>query len=79
MENLLNYCNDANDEFQGMVNERQKLGNQMTILMDLLKIPKEERNFEELKNKIEKIIEENDNYVQSKNDDSQDMCINLFF
>ena len=48
------------DQLQVFVNERMKLGNQMNILMDLMKIPKEERNFEELKNKIEKMIEEND-------------------
>ena len=74
MENLLNYCNAANEEFQGMVNEREKHENQMIILMDLLKIPKEERNFEGLRDRIEKMIEENYNlttYIQSKNDDGQ--------
>ena len=54
MENLLNYCNAANDEFQGMVNEREKHENQMTILMHLLKLPKEERNFAGLRDRIEK-------------------------
>ena len=34
----------------------------MKILMDLLKIPTEERNFEALRDKIEKMIEENDNF-----------------
>ena len=58
MENLLDYCNAANDEFQGMVNEREKHENQMTILMDLLKIPKEERKFQELRDKIENPIQE---------------------
>ena len=49
MENQIDYNNAADEEFQEIVNEQEKLGNQMTILMDLLKIPKEERNFEELK------------------------------
>ena len=65
------------DQFQVLVNERMKLENQMTILMDLLKIPKEERNFKELRDRIEKMIEENDNlttYIQSKNDDGQGMA-----
>ena len=43
--------------------------------MDLMKIPKEERNFEELKIKIEKMIQENVNLtskIQSRNDDAAD-------
>ena len=65
MENKLffgkNSCNPAIDEFHDMASERKKLENQMAILMDLLKIPEEgERNFEELKNKIENLIKEND-------------------
>ena len=77
MENLLNYCNAANVEFQGMVNDRKKLENQMNILMDLLKIPEEKRNFLELRNKIEKILEENEpatsliDQIQYNNEDIQ--------
>ena len=77
MENLVKYCNAANEEFKGMVNEQKKHENQMTNLMDLLKIPKEERNFEELRERIEKMIENNNNlttYIQSKNDDGQTMA-----
>ena len=73
MENLINYCNAANEEFQGMVNEREKHKKQMNILMDLLKIPIEERNFEVLRGKIENMIEENDN-MKSKNENGQDMA-----
>ena len=39
-------------------------------LMDLLKIPVERRNFEELRNRIQNLIEEKDNVsaqIQSKN------------
>ena len=54
----------------------QQLENQMTILMGMLKIPAEERNFQELKKRIENLIEEkeipamqiecnNDNNIQS--------------
>ena len=75
MENLLKYCNAANEEFQGMVNKLEMHENQISILMDLLKIPKEEGNFEVLQDKIQKMIEENDYlttyYHQSKNHDGQ--------
>ena len=54
MENLLKYCNAANDEFQGMVNKLEMHENQISILMDLLKIPKEVGNFEVLQDKIQK-------------------------
>ena len=76
MENLLKYCNAANEEFQGMVNKLEMHENQISILMDLLKIPKEERNFEELRDNIENMIKENVNlttYIQSQNDDGQDI------
>ena len=75
MENLVNYSNAANDEFQGMVNKLEMHENQISILMDLLKIPKEEGNFEVLQDKIQKMIQENDYlttyYHQSKNNDGQ--------
>ena len=76
MENLLIAYNAANDEFQGMVNKGRKLENQITILMDLMKIPEDERNFEELKKRIEKMIEEKNistTQNQSENDDIRNM------
>ena len=45
---------------------------QATNLMDLLKIPEEKRNFKELRDRIQNLIEEKDNspaQIQSKNDD----------
>ena len=45
---------------------------QVTNLMDLLKIPVEKRNFEELRDRIQNLIEEKDNMpaqIQSKNDE----------
>merc|ERR1711974_510636 len=77
MENLHIAYNAANDEFQGAVNKGKQLENQITILMDLMKIPEEERNFQELKNRIEKMIEEKDilaTQIQSNNDDIQRMA-----
>ena len=77
MENLLIAYNAANDEFQGMVDKGRKLENQITILMDLMKIPEDERNFEELKKRIEKMIEEKDistTQNQSENDDIESMA-----
>ena len=53
-----NCCIVDKEQLQGMVNDRKKLENQMNILMDLMKIPKENRNFLELRNKIAKIMEE---------------------
>ena len=50
---------------------------QITNLMDLLKIPEEKRNFNELRNRIQNLIEENDSLtaqIQSKNDDIQSMA-----
>ena len=70
MENQVSYCNDTNGECQGILNERKMHEIQITILMNLLKIPIEERNFRALKNKIEKMIEENDN-LTTKNDNCQ--------
>ena len=72
MENQVSYCNatSTNGECQGILNERKKHEIQITILMNLLKIPIEERNFRALKNKIEKMIEENDN-LTTKNDNCQ--------
>ena len=55
-----NHCIVDKEEFQGMVNDRKEHENQMNILMDLVKIPKENRNFLELRNKIAKIMEENE-------------------
>ena len=75
MENLVNYCNAANDEFKDMVKERKNLENQMNILMELFKIPEQGRNFEELKDQIEKMMEENiilTTQIQSNN------AINIF-
>ena len=46
----------------------------VTNLMDLLKIPVEKRNFEELWDRIQNLIEENDSLraqIQSKNDEIQ--------
>ena len=58
MENLPMDYNAANEKFQDMITKVKQHENQMNILMDLMKIPKDERNFVELKNKIEKIIAE---------------------
>ena len=46
---------------------------QVTNLMDLLKIPVEKRNFEELRDQIQNLIEVKENLpdqIQSKNDDN---------
>ena len=46
---------------------------QVTNLMNLLKIPEEKRNFEELRDQIQNLIEEKDNLsaqIKSKNDDN---------
>ena len=56
-----------------------KLEDQMTILMDLMEIPKEKRSFLELKKRMEKIIKDNKHtdklmtQNQSNNDNSQSM------
>ena len=55
-----NYCIVDKEEFQGMVKNQKEYENQMNILMDLMKIPKENRNFLELRNKIAKIMGENE-------------------
>ena len=49
MENL--------DIIDSAANKEKQLENQFTILMDLMKIPAEERNFQELKKRIEKLME----------------------
>ena len=62
---------------QGMVNEQERHENQMNILLDLLKIPTEERNFKRLRDRIENMIEENDNLtscIQSQNDNGPGMA-----
>ena len=49
---------------------------QITNLMDLLKIPEEKRNFNELRNRIQNLIEQNDSLtaqIQSKDDDNEIM------
>ena len=49
---------------------------QIINLMDLLKIPEEKRNFKELRNRIQNLIKENDNFtaqIQSTNGNSQSM------
>ena len=53
--------------------------NQMTILMDLLKIPAEERSFSELKDQIQNLIEERDSFKRchlSKNDNTLEKILN---
>ena len=50
MENL--------DIIDSAANKEKQFENQITILMDLMKIPAEERNFQELKKRIEKLMEE---------------------
>ena len=50
--------NAADEKFQDMINKVKQHENQMKILMDLMEIPENERNFVELKNKIERIIAE---------------------
>ena len=57
MENLPMDYNAANEKFQDMITKVKQHENQMNILMDLMKIPKDERNFVELKNKIEKLLQ----------------------
>ena len=62
---------------QGMVSKEKQLENQITILMDLMKMPEEKRNFVELKNRIEKVIEEKDilaTQIKSNNDNSESMA-----
>ena len=49
---------------------------QITNLMDLLKIPEEKRNFNELRNRIQNLIEENDSLtaqIESKDNDNKIM------
>ena len=54
-ENLVERLTQAETNFSIQSNEREKLENQMNILMNLMKIPEEKRNFLELKNGIEKL------------------------
>ena len=52
---------------------------QVTKLMDLLKIPAEKQNFEELQDKIQNLIEEKDSfkrYYLSKNDNTLEKILN---
>ena len=52
---------------------------QVTKLMNLLKIPAEKRNFEELQDQIQNLIEENNSfkrYYQSKNDNTLETILN---
>ena len=58
MQNLPMDYNAADEKFQDMINKVKQHENQMTILMDLMEIPEDERTFVELKNKIERIIAE---------------------
>ena len=54
-------------------NKEKQFENQINILMDLMKIPAEERNFQELKKRIEKMMEEKEILaiqIQSHNDDN---------
>ena len=54
-------------------NKEKQFENQINILMDLIKIPAEERNFQELKKRIEKMMEEKEILaiqIQSHNDDN---------
>ena len=53
VENLVERLTQAETNFSLQSNERVKLENQMNILMNLMKIPEEKRNFLELKNAIE--------------------------
>ena len=49
---------------------------QITNLMDLLKIPEEKRNFNELRNRIQNLIEEKDSLtaqIESKDNDNKIM------
>ena len=65
MENL--------DIIDSAANKEKQLENQITILMDLMKIPAEERNFQELKKRIEKLMEEKEipaTQIQTQNDDN---------
>ena len=59
-----------------MMTYQVQVEDQMSILMDLLKIPQEKRSFFELKVRMEKVIEENkcadclNTFNQYNNDDS---------
>ena len=58
LKNLQENLMDANSKKTIQSKERQKLENQMNILMDLMKIPKEKRNFCLLREEIENLISE---------------------
>ena len=66
--------NAANEKFQDMITKVKQHENQMNILMDLMKIPKDERNFVELKNKIEKIIAEKKHLTIYTSNQIQQKC-----
>ena len=53
---------------------------EVTFLMDLLKIPVENRNFKELRGQIQNLIEEKENfkrYYISKNDNTLEKILNI--
>ena len=62
-ENLVERLTQAETNFSIQSNEREKLENQMNILMDLMKIPEEKQNFLELRNTIEKLQSD---YIREK-------------
>ena len=55
VENLVERLTQAETNLSIQNNECEKLENQMNILMDLIKIPEQSRNFLELKNGVEKL------------------------
>ena len=61
-------------------NKEKQFENQINILMDLVKIPAEERNFQELKKRIEKMMEEKEILaiqIQSHNDDNNQIMAEI--
>ena len=58
LKNLQENLMDANSKKTIQSKERQKLENQMNILMDLMKLPKEKRNFCLLREEIENLMSE---------------------
>ena len=55
VENLVEQLTQSETKLSIQSNEREELENQMNILMDLMRIPEENRNFLELRNRIEKL------------------------
>ena len=55
VENLVEQLTQSETKLSIQSNEREKLENQMNILMDLMRIPEENHNFLELRNRIEKL------------------------